>query len=106
MATTTAAVVITSPTTIPLEDDVVISWDINNQEILGFDVRIGTAEGLWDVFNGRLGKMVREVRLPGLPDDLVKLFLEFGYTVPSPDVDERSENILISEKPIPIWRKP
>lgn len=105
--TTTVAVEITSPTTIPLSDDVLITWKTDSSEILGFDVRIGTEEGSWDVLNCGLGAMVREVSLPNLSKGLTKLYLEFGYVVPSNAMEHghASENILLSEKPIPIWRK-
>ncbi len=49
MAIATAAAVDLTRTTnipMPLKGDVVISWDTNNQEILGFDVRIGRAKGV------------------------------------------------------------
>lgn len=108
MATTlTAAVEITSKTTIPLDEDLIIAWKTNDEEIWGFDLRIGTEEGDWNVLNCHVGAMVREVSLPALPKELNKLFLEFSYVVPFNAMHHGagSENILLSEKPIPIWRK-
>lgn len=100
-------VTITSPTTIPKNQDVGISWETDHQEILGFEIRIGTEAGKWDIFNSRLGRDLRQVKLPGLPDNLTPLYIEFGYIVPSDSMMEghaTSENVLLSEEPMTISR--
>ncbi|MDF0644569.1 MAG: hypothetical protein P0111_11090 [Nitrospira sp.] len=108
MATTlTAAVEITSQTTIPIQEDVIIAWKTNGEEILGFDIRIGATEGDWDVLNCHVGPMVQQISLPELPKNLTKLYLEFSYTIPAAAMHHGVgyEHVLLSEKPIPIWRK-
>lgn len=104
---TTADVVITSPCSLPKNQDVVISWKTDNQEILAFEIRIGTEPGRWDILNSRLGRDLREVKLPGLPESMTPLYMEFGYVVPSSSMmtgHESSENVLLSEEPLKITR--
>jgi hypothetical protein len=79
----------------------------SSEHILGFEIRIGAVAGQWDVFNGRLGNDLREIRLPGLPHRLTPLFVEFGYIVSSSATmhgDESTENRLLSELPFVISR--
>jgi len=98
---------ITSPTTIPKNQDIVIAWKTNDADILGFEVRIGTVAGQWDVFSGRLGKDLRETRLSALPQNKTPLFVEFGYTVSSSATvqgHESTENVLLNEEPFQITR--
>lgn len=105
--TTTADVVITSPTSLPKNQDVVVSWKANNPDIVGFEIRIGTGDGRWDILNCRLGKDLREVRLPGLPETLTPLYMEFGYIVPSSSMmtgHESYANALLSEEPLKFTR--
>lgn len=102
--TTVTSVQITSPTSIPLDRDVVIEWDVSG-EVVGFDVRIGTERGKWDILSCRLGGSVRAVSLPKLDKSISTLYLEFGYIVRI-DVHEHeeTENILVTEDPIVIRR--
>ncbi len=68
--------------TISKDQEVIISWETNNPEIMGFEISIGTAVGKWDLFTGQFRKDFREVRLPGLSHDLESLYVEFRYIVP------------------------
>jgi hypothetical protein len=98
---------ITSPTTIPKNQDVVIAWKTDDADILGFEIRIGTVAGQWDVFSGRLGKDLRETRLPALPQNMTPLFVEFGYIVSSSAMNQghaSTENVLLNEEPMEITR--
>jgi hypothetical protein len=107
METSDGVVHITSSTTLPKNQDVVISWKTDNQEILGYEIRIGAEAGRWDILNSRLGRELREIKLPGLPDHLTSLYVEFGYIVPSHSMDsdhETTENVLLSETPFKISR--
>jgi len=100
-------VLITSPTTIPKNQDVAIAWKTDNARILGFEVRIGTVAGRWDIFTSRIGKDLREIRLPCLPQDLTTLYVEFGYIVPSIATmhgHASTENVLLTENPLKITR--
>ncbi len=100
-------VFITSPTTIPKNQDLVISWKTDDQGILGYEIRIGTTPGQWDIFSSRLRTDLREIRLPGLPQHMTPLYVEFGYIVPldaMPLDHEHSENVLLCEEPLVITR--
>lgn len=100
-------VVITSADCQPKNQDVVISWKVENPEIVAFEIRIGTQKGYWDILNSRLGKDLREIKLPGLPETLTPLYVEFGYTIPSGSMMEEHDgyaNVLLSEEPKEIVR--
>jgi hypothetical protein len=98
-----ADVFITSPAVIPKDQDVVISWKTDNQEILGFEVCVGRSPGLWDQLDSHLGKDVGAIKLPGLQPDITRLFVEFSYTIPSKVASdtmhhhESSESVLLHE---------
>ena len=74
---------ITSPAVIPMDQDVVVSWKTSDQQILGFEICIGTSQGKWDQFSARIGKDVRAIKLPELSPDIKSLFVEFSYIIPS-----------------------
>lgn len=100
-------VFITSPTTIPKNQDIVISWKTDSQEILGYEIHIGTEAGQWDVLSSRLRKDLREIRLPDLPQYMTPLYVEFGYLVPSDEMilgHDHSENVLLCEEPLELTR--
>ena len=68
---------------------------------------VGTVAGQWDVYSGRLGKDLREIRLPGIPQNMTLLFVEFGYFVSSSVTmhgHDSTENVLLNEKPLVISR--
>lgn len=98
---------LTSPNVIPKDQDVLISWKSINQEILGYEICVGTVAGVWDVCHCEVGKDVREIKLPGLPYNLTPLFVEFSYTIPAETVHsipshtmhdhESSESVLVHE---------
>lgn len=104
---------VTCPSTIPKGQDVVISWQTYNTEILGFQISIGTTSGLSDLFTGQFGKNVRAVSLPDLPSDITTLYIEFSYTVPyAPSLEDakiqglhdNSEIRLLWEEPLQVTR--
>lgn len=96
-------VYLTSAAVVPKDQDVVVSWKTDNQNILGFEVCVGTSPGLWNQLNSRLGKDVRAIKLPGLSPDITMLFVEFSYIVPSEVPSETmhhhesSESVLLHE---------
>lgn len=68
---------------------------------------VGTVAGQWDVYSGRLGKDLREITLPGLPQNMTPLFVEFGYVVSSSatmHAHDSTENVLLNEEPFQITR--
>jgi hypothetical protein len=107
METSEGGVVITSSTTIPKNQDVVIEWKTDDPYILGFEIRIGRIAGQWDVISRKLGKDLREIRLSAPPQDMTPLFVEFGYIISSDATKqdhESTENVLLSEEPLVISR--
>ena len=61
---------------------------------------VGTVAGQWDVYSGQLGKDLREIRLPGIPQNMTPLFVEFGCIVSSSVTmhgHDSTENVLLNE---------
>ncbi|MDC8450239.1 MAG: hypothetical protein LV473_18065 [Nitrospira sp.] len=94
---------LTSPAVISKDQDVVVSWKTSNQEILGYEICVGTAAGQWDQLICQVGKDVRAIKLPGLSPDITQLFVEFSYTInseiPSEAMHhhESSESVVLHE---------
>jgi len=68
---------------------------------------VGTVAGQWDVYSGRLGKDLREIRLPGIPQNMTLLFVEFGYIVSSSVTmhgHDSTEHVLLNQEPFQITR--